>query len=366
MVILSGCTGPIAHNSPGPTAGDASTETTAQDAGMGDRPMPVDGARDTVDATGPAAGTLVWRLVTGAPYGGNFWPSAMWGGGGELYVGWDRIHHRSAAGTWTSGTVADNRFTLQDLSIWGSGPNDIYAGALNRGVTGLFHSTGDDAWKLVTLPEPSGHILSVWGFSAEDVYAASGERPIFRLQQGVWKVDLYGTNSVLGFWGSSPTDVYALASVGGRIWRKSGTGTWRIEGVPTSHVAVRIWGSGPGDVYTLYSPYNENMGPAMIMHSTGKGDWTTQLTLTNVDRLYDIWGSGPDNVYVTGSRGAGTTNRPVIFHTTGDGVWKEVPAPPVTVMLSLWGSGPGDVYIGAAMDLNPMGYGGALYNGRPN
>src|SRR5947207_3034482 len=122
---------PAPEESEGGSARDASTAEGPKDAAGDDgrqeaglpadavesvidgKPAPSDGARGLADAAGDAVsdgarppGALVWRVVGGAPIGSDFWPSALWGTGGELYVGWDNIHHRSAAGTWTSGTVA--------------------------------------------------------------------------------------------------------------------------------------------------------------------------------------------------------------------------------------------------------------------
>ena len=362
----------------GPSADGPGREPAdaAADAALDLRAAPLDGMRDVADATADAAldagrppGTLIWRQVGGAPPGDGFWPAAMWGGGGELYVGWDKIHHRSAAGTWTSGSIAKSKYVLDEVSIWGSGPHDVYAGSRGSdlGSGGLFHSTGDDQWTPVTLPAPPVYIRAVWGLSADDVYAAGRDTPIFHLQKGVWRTESVTFGTVLaGFWASGPTDVYALGSNGGELWRSSGDGSWRFENPRSTHLPARIWGSGPGDVYILISPYNNTMFQPVILHSTGKGDWAPQLTLTNTDRLYDIWGSGPGDVYVTGTHDAEKGYRPFLYHSTGDGQWTEVPAPPVNAILSIWGSGPDDVYIGAGKDLGPGLYGGVLYNGKPN
>lgn len=60
------------------------------------------------------------------------------------------------------------------LSIWGSGPTDLWIG----GETGLWHGQGASSAALVftevTTPDPQTPITSIWGTSATDVYAVGG------------------------------------------------------------------------------------------------------------------------------------------------------------------------------------------------
>jgi hypothetical protein len=82
------------------------------------------------------------------------------------------VAHRRPGGAWVTEPTprTDNELIL---SIWGSGPTDIYAGT-DQGH--LFHSVGDGVWQNDGFDAGPGltiDINGIWGRSATDVYLAT-------------------------------------------------------------------------------------------------------------------------------------------------------------------------------------------------
>jgi hypothetical protein len=170
----------------------------------------------------------------------------------------------------------------------------------------------------------------------------------------MWTLQASVANAVYrGVWGSAPNDVYVVggdASSGqlaALVIHSTGSGAaWMTHTLPPLGTASQlnaVWGSGANDVYAVGSLATDaSNASALIIHSTGLGNWAIQDPGGAVAELTGVWGSGPSDVYVVGT---GNT----ILHSTGNGVWTPITG---TVdpqgYFGIWGSGPGDIYLAAA------------------
>jgi hypothetical protein len=141
-------------------------------------------------------------------------------------------------------------------------------------------------------------------------------------------------------WGSGPNDIYIAGSLG-TIMHSTGDGVWTSQVSDTNARLTGIWGSGPADIYISVSSN-------VILHSTGNGEWEHQGTDVGFTHN-DVWGTGPDNIYALIGGG--------VMHSSGDGAWEleEIMAGP-PVAFALWGSSPTDIYLAAGFANNPTIY----------
>jgi hypothetical protein len=91
-------------------------------------------------------------------------------GEGKAFIG-----HSRADGSW----ALEHGLVDELVTIWGSGPRDVYAGGhklaepIANSRTAFYRSTGDGQWTPVTLPDAigtGGMVSVVWGVSASEVY----------------------------------------------------------------------------------------------------------------------------------------------------------------------------------------------------
>src|SRR5262249_13938118 len=121
---------------------------------------------------------------------------------------------------------------IEALSVWGSGPRDVYV--VTR--TQLLHSDGSGTWSVQRTPEENPR--SVYGTSASDVYLAGED--IFHSVDGIWvpmNAPVNYISTAFGWvWAASPNDVWAGSDE--LLDHFDGTG-WTEE--------VRVFGLVPSD-----------------------------------------------------------------------------------------------------------------------
>ncbi len=227
-------------------------------------------------------------------------PSAIWAAGtNDIWVGGNAglLMHTVDGITWTPSKYWSSHSTQEIDAIWGTSSSDVYVTTMVTadGTTGLYHSTGNDAWTSVALPS--------------------------------------GTHSNLAIWGSSTTDLYAVI---GTILHGDGSGKWTPEA--TGSGASAVWGSGAHDVYVA--------GGGTILHSAGDGHWLQQLSLGQYNYLHRVWGTSASDVWAIGYM-MGTPNYPIVEHSTGNGKWTNMAAPDwLGVARAIGGSTGGHVLVG--------------------
>jgi hypothetical protein len=241
------------------------------------------------------------------------------------------LHWNSSA--WSAVPSAT---TLRLFSVWGSGPNDVWAvGSVAE--TTIVHWNGS-AWSAVRPVVPNemlGALMAVWGSGPDDVWAVGdvGEGTALHWNGATWSV-LGDRAFGYAVWGSGPNDVWTSGIGGPLHW--NGT-AWSL--IPGSLPSGGIWGSRPGDIWAV--------GGRGIAHwdaSTWAPVSAAAASAITAD-LTQIWGSGASDVWAVGYDDT-------IIHWNG-AVWSSArsKAPGgVTdsafgpVLFGVWGSGPDDVW----------------------
>jgi hypothetical protein len=208
--------------------------------------------------------------------------------------------------------------------VWGSGADDVWA----VGDFGTVDHWNGTAWSASS----AGLIDSldaVWGSGADDVWAAGANGAIVHWDGTTWSVPTsVSPQTLYRLWGSGPTDVWAVGDAG-TILHWDGT-AWSASASGTSSALWGVWGSGSSDVYAVG---NTAIGDATILHWDGAA-WSTVSTPAD-GYANTVSGSGPDDVWVVGNS---------ILHFDG-ATWSTVASPSTYFLEGAWGTGPDDAWI---------------------
>jgi hypothetical protein len=263
------------------------------------------------------------------------------------------------AGTWVVEPINSTSIRLE--SVWGSGPNDVYA----VGDSGAIYHRKNGVWSFVSTGS-SYTLYGVWGSAASDVYAVSSGGEIWHSPgDDSWTKVNVTLPAAHGIWGSGPDDIY-VACVGGVVMKKTPTG-WVSKQTPTNSTLKTVWGNAAGDRWA-----GGNSGA--LMHAPPNGDFVAESATP--DDVNALWGAGND-VFIA-SQGGAVLKRSaagvwstVITHTHAlDGLWGSsvanmhavgfashlkgnsttmaddpIPNAPTGFLVAVWGSSANDVYV---------------------
>ena len=178
-------------------------------------------------------------------------------------VGDDAIaaHYDGVTWTWT------NIGSSFNSSVWGSGPQDVYA----MGVFDLVHYDGV-GWSEVSLDSGAGD-GQVWGTSASDVWVMTDSYSFSHFDGGSWQTietdDFVG--DLAAVWGPAPDDLWAAGSAGsiahydGNSWDEV---THQRIGAPYLRMFVAIHGSSSTNVWAVGQQLGEGGSTGIIYHYT--------------------------------------------------------------------------------------------------
>jgi photosystem II stability/assembly factor-like uncharacterized protein len=132
----------------------------------------------------------------------------IWGTGGQIFaVGASGALLASSDGgaTWKTSTIAADRLH----AIWGSGPNDLYAG----GDAAIYHSTDGATWSATPVAAP---IYALTGASATDVFAVGdGGLILHHGTSDSWsRLDAPTSAALHTVWEGAPGTLVAAGTVG--------------------------------------------------------------------------------------------------------------------------------------------------------
>jgi hypothetical protein len=231
------------------------------------------------------------------------------------------------------------------LSVWGSGPDDVYAGG--EGQT-LLHGAGS-TWEL--LPLPGGFNASdIRGSAWDSVFvldAWGGPLPgwILRYDGAQWSevarssdiktIWVCGIDDAFGIWSwVNPMEpaYYGTAVVNfdGAGW----TSVWS-DGFMSSDAGQLHYDdmTGTADGY-VFSVGVIHVGEPSAVVSNGVGWWTEAVPETD---LHGVWALDAENVWAVGDGGA--------ILRRGDAAWELQDVPIDGAQLhGVWGAAPDDVY----------------------
>lgn len=285
-----------------------------------------------------------WNLVLatrdkGWP-AGRAVPMSVWGANAKVIFVAARggiYRSKDGGGRWTLSPIADpevggryppNVYQPYLWSVWGSGPDDVYA----VGFTTMIVHTRDGGETWQQAPRDTNiDLYSVWCSGRDDVYAVGGGSEIFRTLDGgaTWQLDsvrLSDRSSVGGFaqvWGTGPEDVYLAEH---ELLHSSDRGqTWQKLGIESGYVL----GTGPDDVYLLTNH--------KLYHSGNRWrTWTAEEA--PFGETAAAWAEPRGDLFVAGPQGG------VLRRSCIDGSWQTEgigrnPAP-----RALWGDGEGRIF----------------------
>jgi hypothetical protein len=202
------------------------------------------------------------------------------------------------------------------LSVWGSGPDDIWVAGGQSGKGVLIHGDGT-SWSPVAV-DADQLLWWVYGFSSDDVYAV-GERGLALHYDGeAWAKFETGTDATLyGVWGASGEDVWIVggdpygATGSAVVLRGSGTNFENVLDVPEDML--------PSALFKVYG------GPAGLM-AVGTSGTVLRYDGASWDRdgaptdepIFSLWGRADDDIYAVGGTGVGE-----VLHYDGE-AWNRV------------------------------------------
>lgn len=217
------------------------------------------------------------------------------------------------SGTWQVDRTVEGGALV---SVWGTGPEDVWAagGNLDGGI--VMHSDGQ-SWSAVDTGAPA-MLWWIYGFSADDVYAVGEHGVILHYDGSSWQRAESGTDVTLyGVWGASADDVWIVggdpaADRGAVILRGRGTSFRAMTDLPAElapSVLFKAYGYAADDVIIVGSG-----GTVLRWDGTL---WRRDPAVTS-QPLFSLWGRAEDDIFAVGGWDAGT-----VLHLGRDG-WSEL------------------------------------------
>jgi hypothetical protein len=280
-----------------------------------------------------------WNVVaTSSTDGGGF--KSVWGSGpDDVYAaGLSTVLHWNGT-SWSDAVPAVAKsLSASGFTVWGTGPSDVYLGASARGGLTLFHWDGS-AWTSNQTPESATLAMDVWASGPSDVYLAGYS--LWHWDGKGWSVAIAdGFQSV---WGTGPHDVFALGNHSGIGKHWDGL-AWSDMGAPLGHAYSQVWGPGRDELFGL----GVSGG---IDHWDGTA-WSP-MPLNVTGRLVAISGRSSNDVVAAVSDGT-------IIRWDGT-QWKKEGGLPTWSLIDVW-EGPG----GAAFAVGYSGGGPSIMARSPN
>lgn len=322
------------------------------------------GPGDCASSEGGCTTTDWYSVKTNHPAGLGL--AAVWGSGPNdvwaVGAAGSVIHWNGSE--WQSSPI-ETAMSLQ--AIYGTGPNDVWTVAT---ANTIYHSTGftngGAGWSSVTpIWDPpygasAGTLLTIWGTGPSDIWMIGKNRiveywPVASTQAGWRTVDVDGTigwtsmssfdnHTIQSMWGSGPGDIWVVGSRGatnlsfaahtnGVAAGTDGMPIWTEVDTQTFYPLNALWGSGSKDVWAV-----GNGGT--LRHFDGTATVWSVVESPTTENLHGVWGSGSNDVWAVGDNGT-------FLHYDGT-TWRassgSFPSGKKKSLYGIWGSGSSDVW----------------------
>ncbi|MCC7385872.1 MAG: hypothetical protein IT384_28745 [Deltaproteobacteria bacterium] len=262
-------------------------------------PEPSNGLGDA--GLAPDAAAVVTRPPTVSPCVSD-WPQGP--------GGWERIC-AEAPGT-------------HFLSVWGSGPDDVYLVGGRPGRTVVWHFDGS---RLAPL-EVDGDQRAWWVFGPDrDHVFVAGEGGLLLVREGggaFRRLDTRTTRTIYGLWARDPDEVFFVtgdfeSGARGLVhrWTPVGTSTLSAPALDafTGAAFFKVWGAGA----RLWVVGEQGT----VMHFDGR-EWSRLAAPETFSPLLTVSGRNADDVFAVGGRGRG-----LLEHSAGS-AFRALTLPPDT------------------------------------
>lgn len=223
--------------------------------------------------------------------------------------------------TWTVDTLAyPGSYQTGMMSIWGTGPNDLYVVGHNDQNRGLMYHRDKGGWSPVKLTASEGgsitgaiDLVSIFGFDSTHVLAV-GEQlnlnpspppnfldtsMVLQYNGSIWTKTLLNGRFLLSIWGSDPMNIWVGGLNGSLLYQKDQS--WIQEYLPVTPPAnyteweiQSISGFTENDVYVLASAYESSAArdTYYFLHRS-MGVWALIDSFVNQPGLnQNKWGDG--------------------------------------------------------------------------
>ncbi len=243
--------------------------------------------------------------------------------------------------------------TNELVSVWGTGPTDVFAvGAASDGAGVILHYDGVSWTEQLRRPYEFGPATfnGVWANTPTDVFAvgilveegATGS--VYHYDGSAWTPMAFpreGTDELMfGVWGLSGTEIFAFGThregIGDYrplIMRYDGT-AWQAFPVPPGDMYISdMWGTSGTDLYAAGGRFESPT--QLIMHYDGTS-WTIVQDIKAEGGAHAVWGSAATDVF------AGLTTPPLLrFNGTA---WSPMTAPSAAPVFGIWGTAATDMF----------------------
>ncbi|MBI5845292.1 MAG: hypothetical protein HZB23_11555 [Deltaproteobacteria bacterium] len=226
---------------------------------------------------------------------------------------------------WSDGNAPVLSYSTSDsspMSIWGSGPNDIWVGSTSGKY---FHYTG--SWAEANTGD-SNPIMVMWGTASNNVYAFGNYGSILRWNGSAWSqqrtlVNIGYNTRANAVWGASSNNIWAVGLYG-CILHYNGS-AWSYYGRVNTEGLNKIWGTAADNIYAVGDR-------GVILHYNGSA-WSQMAAPATLNPLNAIWGSAPNDIWAAGPADA--------FHFDGIS-WNVMPY--IENVTDLWGTASNNIY----------------------
>lgn len=184
-----------------------------------------------------------------------------------------------------------------------------------------------------------GVLLSVWGSGPDDVWVAGGQTDDALVLHGdgtTWeRVDVGARELLWWVYGFGTDDLYAVGNNGLILYFDGAT--WdRVES-GTTHSLYGVWGATEDDVWIVGGDPNGPDGSAVVLRGSKRSFTEAELPDGLAPRaLFKAYGHGVDDVVVVGTDGT-------VLRFDG-ARWDREETPTTEPLFSMWGRSRSDVY----------------------
>lgn len=206
--------------------------------------------------------------------------------------------------------------------------------------------TGDtpESWTLLAEDHPSA-FLSIWGSGPEDVWtvgADAGSGPaVAHFDGSAWAMLDTGTTGDLWWVASTSADTLWMGGADGRVLRHDvSAGTFEESVLDAAITVFGVWGAADDDVWAVGGDITQGADAAQVWHYDGHA-WTRATIpaeAAGAVAIYKVWGRSASDVYAVGTGGVG-------LHWDG-AAWTDVPTGTDRNLFTVHGTASEEIAVG--------------------
>jgi photosystem II stability/assembly factor-like uncharacterized protein len=233
-----------------------------------------------------------WATVWPSSGSSSIELNAIWGSAADdIYVvtgdGYNYLHFDGNQWQWRQLPDFDRKF-----AVWGTGPNNVYAGGENR-----LHRFDGSSWS--TVLQGFYRIQAIWGSAETNIWAAGREGELFQFDGSAWTQRIKTSDLQFGLHGCTANNVLVVGRRGHMV-RFDGS-TWQeVPGLPDDYWLEDVRFLTADNAFAVARHGGSARNEGAILHFDGS-QWRTLRNLSLA--LSALWKDG-ERLYAVGDRGA--------------------------------------------------------------